>query len=288
MSAVASPPELHASPELRVIPGPSAFGGGWRRFVYLTWLIGYTDYRLTYFGSVLGYLWSLMRPLMFFGVLYVVFTHVVRFGEGVVDYPVLLLLNLVLFSFFQDACGNAVSSVLNRESLVRKMHFPRLVIPLSTVLSSALNLGLNLIAVFVFILLYGSSPRASWLLLPVLLVPLIAIAAGVSMILSSLYVRYRDVAPIWSVVSQTLFYATPIFYTVEKVPESVRSWYACNPITAVLVQARHWIVDPSAPTAVEAAGGWPQFLVPVALTVAICAYGLWIFMRMAPRIAEEL
>jgi ABC-2 type transport system permease protein len=85
-----------------------------------------------------------------------------------------------------------------------------------------------------------------------------------------------------------LFYGSPIFYTVDQVPESARSWFACNPLTAILVQARHWIVDPSAPSAVEAAGGWPQALIPLVLTVAICGYGLWIFNRMAPRIAEEL
>lgn len=280
MSAVADRP--------RVIQGPSAFGGDARRFASLTWLIAYTDYKLTYFGSVLGYLWSLMRPLLFFGVLYTVFTHVIRFGAGVKDYPVLLLLSLVLFSFFQEASGSAVASVLQRESLVRKMHFPRIVIPFATVLSAAFNLALNLVAVFVFVLIYGVEPQWTWLLLPVLLVPLLAITSGVAMILSSLYVRYRDVAPIWSVVSQTLFYATPIFYTLEKVPGNVREWYACNPLTAVLVQARHWIVDPSAPSAVDAVGGWGMFMIPVAITIALVAYGLWLFSRMAPRIAEEL
>lgn len=280
MSAVSDRP--------RVIQGPSAFGGDPKRFASLTWLIAYTDYKLTYFGSVLGYLWSLMRPLLFFGVLYTVFTHVIKFGDGVKDYPVLLLMSLVLFTFFQEASGNAVSSVLQRESLVRKMHFPRIVIPFATVLTSAFNLGLNLIAVFVFVLIYGVEPQWTWLLLPVLLLPLLAITSGVAMILSSLYVRYRDVAPIWSVISQTLFYASPIFYTIEQVPENVREWYACNPIAAVLIQARHWIVDPSAPSAVDAVGGWAMFMIPTAITIALVAWGLWLFSRMAPRIAEEL
>lgn len=287
MSTV-TPERLPANERPRVIQGPSAFGGSWRRFGNLTWLIAYTDYKLTYFGSVLGYLWSLMRPLMFFGVLYVVFTHVVRFGDGVKDYPVLLLLNLVLFSFFQEASGNSVAAVLQRENLVRKMHFPRLVIPLATVVSSMLNLLLNLVAVFAFIVIYGADPQWTWLLLPLLLLPLLLITVGVAMILSSLYVRYRDVAPIWTVVSQTLFYATPIFYTVEKVPDGAREWFACNPLTAVLVQARHWIVDPAAPSAIDAVGGWPMFLIPIVLTLAIVGYGLWIFNRMAPLIAEEL
>jgi len=282
MSATTTPPRM------REIRGPSALGGDWRRFFNLTWLIAYTDYKLTYFGSVLGYLWSLMRPLMFFGVLYVVFTHIVKFGDGVKDYPVLLLMNIVLFSFFQEATGASVASVLQRESLVRKMHFPRLVIPLATVLSVALNLALNLIAVFAFLLIYGVDVQWTWLLLPLVLLPLLAIASGVAMILSSLYVRYRDVAPIWSVISQALFYGAPIFYVLETVPENVREWFACNPLSAILIQARHWIIDPSAPSAVDAVGGWVHFLIPAGLTVAICAFGLWNFNRMAPQIAEEL
>jgi ABC-2 type transport system permease protein len=277
-----------SSPAPQTIRGPSAFGGGWRRMLHLTWLIASTDFKLSYFGSALGYLWSLMRPLMFFGVLYVVFAKIVKFGSGVQDYPVVLLLNLVLFSFFQEATGASVAAVVQRESLVRKMHFPRIVIPLATVLTSTLNLLVNLIAVFAFVLIYGIDPTWTWLLLPLLLVPLIGFTAGVAMILSSLYVRYRDVAPIWSVASQMLFYAAPIFYVVQKVPADYRTAYVSNPLAAVLTQARHWIVDPGAPTLSAVVDGLPAVLIPFAIVVAVVLYGVWIFNRMAPRIAEEL
>ena len=282
MSATAKPPVA------REIRGPSAFGGGWRRSLHLTWLIATTDFKLTYFGSVLGYLWSLMRPLLFFGVLYVVFAEIIQFGGEVADYPAVLLLNLVLFSFFQEATGISVTAVVSRESLVRKMHFPRIVIPFATVLTSSLNLLVNLVAVFVFLLIYGLTPMWTWLLLPLLLLPLVMLATGVSMILSSLYVRYRDVAPIWTVISQMLFYGAPLFYTVDKVPEQYREVYSMNPIAAILTQARKWIVDPDAPSAVAAAGGWLGFMVPVAIVVGLCVYGAWLYNRMAPRIAEEL
>ena len=147
--------DVAAPPPLREIRGPSAYGGGLRRFVDLTWLIALSEFRLAYFGSTLGYLWSLMRPLMLFGVLYVVFSEVVRFGDDIAHYRDLLLLNIMLYTFFSEATGNAVSAVLDRESLVRKMHFPRMVIPLATVLNAAMNLGVNLIAVLGFMLLYG-------------------------------------------------------------------------------------------------------------------------------------
>jgi ABC-2 type transport system permease protein len=280
--------------ELTDMRGPSATGGTWRRFFHLTWLIASTDFKLTYFGSVLGYLWSLMRPLLFFGVLYVVFALIVNFGKGVPDYPVILLQNIVLFSFFQEATGTSVPSVLNRENLVRKMHFPRLVIPLATVLASAFNLGLNLIAVLAFMLIYGVHPRLTWLLLPFLVLFLAALATGIAMALSALYVRYRDVAPIWTVVSQALFYASPVFYVLGTAHTSIALQgttlrvYLFNPIAAVLTQARRWVIDPSAPSVASLMGGHVWVLVPIGLTVGTCVLGYWIFNREAPRIAEEL
>jgi ABC-2 type transport system permease protein len=271
------------------IRGPSAYGGSRQRFVHLTWLLAITEFRLAYFGSVLGYLWSLMRPLLFFGVLYVVFAEVIRFGGNIKDYPMVLLVNVVLFLFFGEATGNAVRSVLNRESLVRKMQFPRMVIPVSTVLTSALNLATNLLAVFVFLLAYGIEPRWTWLLLPLLLIPLIAFTTGVSMILSSLYVSYRDVAPIWTVFAQLLFYATPVLYTFEQASsDAQRHLLMSNPLACMLEQARRWLVDPAAKGAVDAAGGIGWFLIPTAIFLVVCVLGLWIFNREAPKIAERL
>jgi ABC-2 type transport system permease protein len=277
-----------APPRAREIHGPSAFGGGWRRFLHLTWLIAVTDYRLTYFGSVLGYLWALMRPLLLFGVLYVVFSRFLRFGEDIPHYRDLLLLNIMLYTFFSESTGNAVTAVLDRESLVRKMHFPRMVIPLAVVVTSMLNLAANLVAVFVFILIDGIEPRATWLLMPLLLIPLVAFAAGVSMILSSLYVSYRDVQPIWTVLTQLIFYGSPILYVIEKVPESMQKIVMANPLAAILEQARKWLIDPSAPGFAEASGGGLWWLLPVSIFVAVCGLGLWVFNHEAPRIAERL
>ncbi|HVE68936.1 MAG TPA: ABC transporter permease [Solirubrobacteraceae bacterium] len=276
------------APDAVEMRGPSAFGGGWRRFLNLTWIIGLTEYRLTYFGSVLGYLWSLMRPLMLFGVLYVVFSQIVKFGGDIPNYPVLLLFNIVLFNFFQDATQRAVTAVVDSEGLVRKMHFPRLVIPLSTVLTGALNLVLSLVAVFVFLVAYGVEPTATWLLLPAILVPLAMLTAGVAMIVSAMYVRFRDVAPIWFVLSTVLFYGSPVLYAIDTVPESYQRYVLMNPIAMMLEQGRKWIVDPSARGAVEAIGGWEWAMVPLAIFLGLCALGIWLFDREAPVIAERL
>lgn len=271
------------------IGGPSAFGDDLRRLAYLSWIIGLTEYRLTYFGSVLGYGWTLVRPLMMFGVLYLVFSRVVDFGEDIRNYPVLLLMNIVLFNFFADATTRAVTSVVERESLIRKMQFPQLVVPLARVLSALLNLGISMVAVVVFLLAYGVQPRLSWLGLVVTVIPLVLLTLCVSMLLSALYVRYRDVAPIWAVFSMVLFYGSPVLYAIDKVPEAYRAWVMrLNPIADVLEQTRRWVIDPDAPGAVAAAGGGAWILLPIAIAVAVCLIGVWVFEREAPRIAERL
>jgi ABC-2 type transport system permease protein len=183
--------------ELRDVRGPSALGGGWRRLLDLVYLLSVTEFKRTYFGTALGYLWTIARPLMLFGVLLAVFTHVFRLGSTVPHYPQLLLFNIVLFGFFQEATMIAVTSVVGQEGIVRKTQFPRLVIPLSVVLTSLFNLGLNIVVVFVFILAAGISPAWTWLLLPVLVAAFFVLTTAVSMIVASLYPRFRDIGIIW-------------------------------------------------------------------------------------------
>jgi ABC-2 type transport system permease protein len=274
--------------ELRDVRGPSALGGGWRRALDLLYLISITEFKRTYFGTVLGYLWSLARPLMLFGVLLAVFTQVFRVGSQVPHYPVLLLLNVVLFGFFQEATGTAVGSIVGQEAVVRKTQFPRLVIPLAVVLTSFFNVALNLVVVFVFILASGVDPTWTWLLFPVVLGLLVTITVAVSMIVASLYPRFRDMAIIWTVLSTVLFYGTPILYPIEAVPGTLRHIILLNPLTPVFELARKWMIDPSAPGPAAAADGFVRMLAPIVLYVATCVLAVWIFRREAPRIAEEL
>jgi ABC-2 type transport system permease protein len=282
-----------AEMKLTVVRGPSAISGDWRRFLRLTWVIAKKDYKLTYFGSALGYVWSLMQPLLFFGVLYLVFAVIVQFNKGVVDFPVLLLMNIVLFGFFQQATGASIMSVVQRENLVRKMHFPRLVIPLATVVTQAINLAFNLTVVVIFMLLYGVRPRWTWLLLPVLVVLLFILTTGISMLLSALFVRYRDIAPIWGVISQALYFASPVFIVIDNVLVHGRTttrYYLFNPIGVILQQARHWMIGGPGGGLSPATlmGGKVWLIVPAGIAALICVAGLWVFAREAPRIAEEL
>jgi ABC-2 type transport system permease protein len=197
---------------------------------------------------------------------------------------VLLLMNIVLFGFFSEATNSAVPSIVSNEAIVRKTQFPRLVIPLSVVLTAAFNLSLNLVVVFAFILGFGITPMWTWLLLPVLVAALVLLAVAVSMLLSSLYPRFRDVAIIWTVISTALFYASPVLYPLQKLHGAIQTVVALNPLTPILELARRWLIDPRAPVS----GGVLRIAVPVALYVAIVVLAAWVFNREAPRIAEAL
>ena len=267
--------------ELRDVRGPSALGGGWRRAAELLYLISVTEFKRSYLGTALGYLWSIARPLLLFAVLLTVFTQAFDLGNRVQQYPVLLLLNIVLFGFFQEATTQAVSSIVNQEAVVRKTQFPRLVIPLSVVLTSAFNLGVNLVVVFAFLLAYGVDPMWTWLLLPFLLLALAGLTTTVATILSVLFPRFRDTAIIWGVTVTALFYATPVLYPIDIVSGKLRDVISLNPLTPLFTLARKWVIDPSAPAP-------DMWIVPVAIFVVLCVLAVWIFDREAPRIAEEL
>jgi ABC-2 type transport system permease protein len=275
---------------LREVRGPSALGGGSRRFFDLLWLMSVTEFKRVYFGTVLGYIWSLVRPLALFGVLLFVFTKVFKIGSETAEYyPVLLLLGIVLFTFFQESTTNGVTSVVAQEGIVRKTQFPRLVIPLATVVTGAFNFGLNLVIVLAFVLAFGVTPAWTWLLFPLVVAVLFVFTAAMSMLLSVLYVRFRDVAIIWMVFAQALFYATPILYPVEAFEnETYEHLLMLNPLAVIFEQARVWVLEPNAPTAVEAAGGVAGLIPAAAIFIGICALGAWTFSRQAPQIAEDL
>ena len=272
--------------------GPSATSGDWRRFYYLTRTLAVMDFKVRFYDSALGYLWTLMKPLLSFGVLYVVFSLIVRIGDGVDYYASMLISGIVLFFFFSESTNKGVTCVLDSEKLVRKIHFPRMVIPLSVVLTHTFFLLLNFVAVVVFFRIDGVQEIGwSWLELPVLLILLFLFTVGVTMVLSVLYVVARDLKPIWEVVSQALFYLTPVLFPISLVAEQderIAQLLMCNPLAVIIQQARHALIDPAQPSAAEAIGGAPRLLIPFAILVGTFLFGLWLFNRMAPRIAEEL
>jgi ABC-2 type transport system permease protein len=205
----------------------------------------------------------------------------------------------VLFTFFAEATAGAVRSVVDRENLVRKIQFPRLVIPLSVVLVTLFNLSLNLVVVLIFALISGVRPMLSWLELPLIVLMLIVFATGIAMLLSALFVRFRDIQPIWDVISQILFYVSPVIIPVETVREKLlltpETWkhtlyhlYMLNPLAVVFQQFRHAMINHATLSAGEALGSWAALLGPLAIVLATFGLGFWVFNRSAPLVAENL
>ncbi len=276
----------------RRITGPAALSGDWRRFLNLTMTLALTDWKLRFFGSALGYVWSLLRPLLLFGILYLVFSQIVKIGEAVPNYPLVLLIGVVLFAYFAEVTGDCVSCVVDRESLVRKVSFPRMVVPLSVAVSSSWNLGLNLLVVAVFVIVSGVEPRTSWLLLPIPILLLVILATGVGMLLAALYVSLRDIGPIWDVIAQGLFYATPVFFPIEFVLDNFSQTAGrlamVNPLAAIITEVRHLLIGPELVSASQAIGGSARLLIPTGMVFGLAVLGFWVFNRSAPRVAEAL
>ena len=258
------------------------------RFWRLVWHMAKTDFVLKYKGSVFGYLWSLVSPLLLFAVLYVAFTKIIRIGGDIPHYAVLLLLNIVLYDFFSDTTSARMSSIVQQEHIVRKMEFPRLALPFSTVLAATFTLLIDLLVVVGFALVTGAPPLLTWLLFPLLLVYLYVFTVGCSLLLSTAFVRFRDTGQIWLVLTRAMFYASPVLFPIEFFPPGAKWVLLLNPLAPLFAQSRIWFLDPNAPTFTEAVGGPAYLLIPTAVFVAVIALGVWLFHREAPRVAEEL
>jgi ABC-2 type transport system permease protein len=267
---------------------PSVLGDDTRRLFALTWTLATTDFKLRFYGSALGYAWTLVRPFALFGVLYVVFAELLDLGKDVKNFPAYILLSMTFFQFFRAMVDSGLTCLVTRENLLRKMRFPRLVIPLAVTLGAIFELAMTLVAVAIFLLLSGIWPSWGWLELIPIAVLLTMLGTGLGLLFSVLYVRFRDMSPIWDVIAQMLFYATPVIYVAQMVPGNILSWYLCNPVAAALTELRHAVIDPGAPSAAALIGGWERLLIPLALVFGLFFLGAWAFAREAPKVAENL
>jgi len=266
---------------------PELLGSDARRFWALTWTLAATDFKLRFYGSALGIAWSLVRPFALFAVLWVVFDEIAGLGDGIHNYPAYILTTMVLFNFFAETAGGCVTCLTSRENLLRKIRFPRLVIPLSVALTALLNLGMTLVAVLGFLMIFsGLEPAVGWLQLIPIVVLILGFALGLGLLMGALFVRLRDIQPIWDVASQMLFYASPILYVATIVPGDYLQLYLCNPLASLFTQVRHAMLDPTASSAFEAMG-W-KLLIPLGVVLCTLTLGAWVFKREAPRAAENL
>lgn len=246
-----------------------------------------TDFKVRYQGSVLGYLWSLLKPLFLFTILYVVFMYIIPLGKDIEHYPVYLLTGIVLWNFFNETTMIGATAVVARGDLIRKISIPRYLVVIASSLSALINLGLSLIVVVIFALLNGIVPSLSWLLLLPVIAELFVLAIGISFLLSALYVRFRDITYIWEVILQAGFYATPIIYPLTRVPEELHKWFFLNPMAQLIQDARFAIATPTSITIWSTIQSW-AIIIPFVIVVVFAVWGGVYFKRRSKYFAEDI
>ncbi|HSX42995.1 MAG TPA: ABC transporter permease [Candidatus Saccharimonadales bacterium] len=250
-----------------------------------------TDFKLRYQGSVLGYAWSLLRPLFMFAILYVVFVKVFPLGKGIPHYPVYLFTGIVLWNFFLEMTAQSLGSIVGRGDLIRKIRIPRWIIVFSSSISALINLGLNLVVLAIFMALNHVDPMRTLIFVPLLLVELYLLSLGVSLFLSALFVRFRDVSYIWDVVLQAGFYITPVLYPLSRVHNLLaEKIILLNPVAQVVQDVRYAIVSHADSVTTIGRifqGGWYR-LVPFGIVLIVLAGGLAYFKSQANSFAENI
>lgn len=247
-----------------------------------------TDFKLRYQGSTLGYLWSLLRPLFLFLILYFVFTQFLGVGKGVPHYPVYLLLGIVLWNYFVEVTTGSVTAIVSKSDLLRKINFPKYVIIFAGSFSALINLALNFVVIAVFMVVNDVALSWSALILLPLIVELFIASIGLAFFLSSLFVKFRDVSYIWDVLIQAGFYATPILYVLSQVPHQFAKILILNPLAQIIQDARHALVTPQTATIYQVYGGdkW-IWLIPISLTIIVTVFAALYFRKQSKSFAEE-
>ena len=248
-----------------------------------------TDFKLRYQGSALGYAWSLLRPLLIFLILYIVFVKFLKIGEGVPHFPIYLLLGIVLWQFFADMTTQSLGSIVGRGDLIRKIRIPRWIIVFSSSLLALINLLLNLLVIAVFMLVNKVEITPVILFLPLVLFEIYIFALGVSLFLSAAFVKYRDVNYIWEVFIQAAFYLTPILYPLTMITnETFQKLILLNPMAQAIQDARYAMVTRDTLTIRDVFdGGW-YMLVPFAIVMFSLLFGVWYFKKESKYFAENI
>lgn len=248
-----------------------------------------TDFKLRYQGSVLGYMWSLLKPLLLFVILYIVFVFFLKIGKDIEHFPVYLLIGIVLWNFFTEMTVQSLGSIVGRGDLIRKIKIPRWIIVFSTSVSATINLLLSLTVVVIFMLINGVTFTWHLLLAPFYLVLLYFLALGLSFMLAAAYVKYRDLSYIWEIILQAGFYATPIIYPLQLVENVlVQKLLLLSPIAFVIQGIRNNVVTEQALTTSLVWGNVGYTLIPIAITALIFLTGLAYFRKQSSTFAENI
>ena len=248
--------------------------------------IAWTQFKLKYTGSVLGYLWSLLKPAMLFAIMYVIFVRV--FGQTANEFPLQLLVGIVLFTFFTECTSVGLGSIVGNGGLIQKAYFPRWSLIAASSLTAAMTFVINLVLVVAIATPLGQMhPGVRSLAVIPLVLELYLFALGLSLLLSSLFVFYRDLGHIWEIITQVLFYASAVVFPIARVPvRFLPLFFGANPLAQIIQDARHALVTDAVPSVASAVGALS--LVPIGLSLAVFAIGALVFRALSPSFAENL
>lgn len=256
-----------------------------------------TDFKLRYQGSMLGMVWSVLKPLMLFAVMYVVFVRFLRFGAGIPHFAVSLLLAQTLWSFFQESTSQGMRAIVDRGDLLRKINFPRYIVVISSTVSAFINLLISLVVVLIFMIINGVEFRPALLLFPLIVIELYIFALAIAFLLSTLYVKFRDIGHIWDVAMQIWFYVTPIIYPLSQIINMsgfglvvAKLMLIVNPMAQIIQDARYVLVTPQTETIWNTVGAGTPLLkiVPIVLSIGLFVVGVIVFRKHSRTFAEEL
>ena len=248
-----------------------------------------TDFKLRYQGSVLGYAWSLLRPLLLFVILYIVFVKFLKLGDSIPHYPVYLLLGIVIWNFFNEMTMQSLGSIVGRGDLIRKIKIPRWMIVFSSSISASINLLLNLVVLIVFMVINHVDLMVTALWLPLILVEVYLFALGCSLFLAAAFVKFRDIGYVWEVILQAGFYMTPILYPLAIIPNiQLQKLLLLNPMGQAIQDARYAVVTHETTTIKGLFdGGW-YVLIPIILVLLVLVIGLTYFRKESKYFAENI
>jgi ABC-2 type transport system permease protein len=248
------------------------------------------EFKLKYSDSVLGYIWSIARPLAYFTVIWLLLGGIFGGGVQIPNYPLYLLLGIVIFTYFIDAVGLQMSSIVKGGGLLRKIYFPRLIMPLSATGTATLTFAVNTLIVVVFIAASGATPQASWLLIIPLLLELYLFMLGFGLFLAMAFTRFRDVGQLWDLGAQLLFFAMPVMYSISFLSARYQKIIMLNPVAQVMQDIRRIIMGPAL---IPQTVSWvyqssAARLVPIAIALATFLVGLVLFQKDSRNFAERV
>ena len=250
-----------------------------------------TDFKLRYQGSVLGYLWALLRPLMMFAILYIVFAKLLKIGNDIPHYPVYLLCGTSMWSFFTECTSQGIQAIVQRGDLLRKISFPKYIVVVSATLTAVINMLINLVVIIIFALINGVTPSLTWLFVPLSLLELYVLSLGVAFFLGSINVKYRDITSIWDVLVQAMFYAVPIIYPVSMVASSsvlAAKAILLNPISQAIQDIRFNLITTESITTWNFLNNPILMVVPILICVVVLIVGAVVFRKKSKFFAEEV